>query len=42
MNKIITEDGTNNLNEFPSISPLCKSPNSNKLSICEWCGNQII
>ena len=35
MNKIITEDGTNNLNEFLSICPLCKSPNNIKLKICE-------
>ena len=27
--------------ETPITCPSCKSPNSNKLSICEWCGAQI-
>lgn len=31
----------NETNETPSTCPTCKNPNSNKLNICEWCGNQI-
>jgi hypothetical protein len=28
--------------EVPDTCPHCKSPNTKKLKICEWCGNQII
>jgi hypothetical protein len=28
--------------EIPSVCPSCRNPNTNKLSICEWCGYQII
>jgi len=27
---------------IPESCPHCKSPNSKKIRICEWCGNQII
>ncbi len=27
---------------IPETCPNCKSPNSKKIRICEWCGNQII
>ena len=27
---------------IPETCPQCKSPNTNKLRLCEWCGNQII
>ena len=26
----------------PEICPHCKSPNTQKIRICEWCGSQII
>ena len=25
----------------PDFCPLCKSPNTKKIRLCEWCGNQI-
>ena len=28
--------------EIPINCPHCKSPNSKKIRLCEWCGNQII
>jgi hypothetical protein len=28
--------------EVPEICPHCKNPNTKKIRICEWCGNQII
>ncbi len=27
---------------IPEICPHCKSPNSKKIRLCEWCGSQII
>ena len=27
---------------IPDTCPHCKSPNSKKIRLCEWCGNQII
>ena len=27
---------------IPDSCPFCKSPNVNKLRLCEWCGNQIV
>ena len=27
---------------IPDICPNCKSPNANRSTTCEWCGNQII
>jgi hypothetical protein len=38
----LTEAGTDNINEFPSICPHCKSPNNKKLKICEWCGGKML
>lgn len=26
----------------PDVCPHCKSPNTKKIKLCEWCGNQII
>jgi hypothetical protein len=28
--------------EIPDTCPHCKNPNSKKIRLCEWCGNQII
>jgi len=28
--------------EIPDSCPYCKSPNTKKIRLCEWCGNQII
>ena len=28
--------------DIPETCPYCKSPNSQKIRTCEWCGNQII
>ncbi len=36
------EDGTNIINEYPSICPSCKNPNEKKLRICEWCGGKMV
>ncbi len=38
----LTEVGTENMNEFPSICPHCKSPNNKKLKTCEWCGGKML
>lgn len=27
---------------IPDTCPHCKNPNSKKIRLCEWCGNQII
>ncbi len=27
---------------IPEICPHCKNPNTKKIRLCEWCGNQII
>jgi len=27
---------------IPDVCPHCKSPNSKKIRLCEWCGNQIV
>jgi hypothetical protein len=27
---------------FPVICPHCKSPNTKRTRLCEWCGNQIV
>ena len=32
---------TNNENLIPQVCPNCKNPNTNRSTICEWCGNQI-
>lgn len=26
----------------PDVCPHCKNPNTKKIRLCEWCGNQII
>jgi len=28
--------------EIPDTCPHCKNPNSKKIRLCEWCGNQIV
>ena len=28
--------------EIPDTCPHCKNPNTKKIRLCEWCGNQII
>jgi transposase-like protein len=28
--------------EIPETCPHCKNPNSKRIRLCEWCGNQII
>jgi hypothetical protein len=32
---------SNNI-QIPEICPNCKNPNTKKIRLCEWCGNQII
>jgi len=27
---------------IPEICPQCKNPNTKRIRLCEWCGNQII
>ena len=27
---------------IPDTCPHCKNPNSKKIRLCEWCGNQIV
>ncbi len=33
---------TENHIQIPIICPICKNPNTKKIRLCEWCGNQII
>ena len=28
--------------DIPGVCPHCKNPNTKKIRLCEWCGNQII
>ena len=28
--------------EIPANCPHCKNPNTKKIRLCEWCGNQIV
>ena len=28
--------------DIPETCPHCKNPNTKKIRLCEWCGNQII
>ena len=28
--------------DIPDTCPHCKNPNTKKIRLCEWCGNQII
>ncbi len=28
--------------DIPETCPHCKNPNTKKVRLCEWCGNQII
>ena len=35
------EENKINLSEIPNICPHCKNPNTKRLQICEWCGNNI-
>jgi hypothetical protein len=27
---------------IPDVCPHCKNPNTKKVRLCEWCGNQIV
>jgi len=36
MNEIITK------NLIPEVCPHCKNPNTKRIRLCEWCGNQIV
>ena len=31
-----------NIRIIPETCPHCKSPNTKKIRLCEWCGNQIV
>jgi amino acid permease len=47
LNKSKINNEKNNSSVFskiviPEICPHCKSPNTKKIRLCEWCGNQII
>lgn len=33
---------SNNAVNIPDTCPHCKNPNSKKIRLCEWCGNQIV
>ena len=41
-----SENNTSNNNQgtinIPETCPQCKNPNTKRIRICEWCGNQII
>lgn len=39
---LLEESTTNSSLIIPHICPVCKSPNPQKIRICEWCGNKII
>lgn len=43
----ITKKSTDHLDnvkreDIPNACPSCKNPNSQKLLVCEWCGNRIV
>jgi len=42
----ISENLSNNIDSeksvIPDKCPYCKNPNTKKIRLCEWCGNQII
>ncbi len=37
-----SENNTIDLIIIPDSCPHCKNPNTKKIRLCEWCGNQII
>lgn len=43
--KLFIENGLSSNNSnivVPETCPHCRNPNSKKIRLCEWCGNQII
>jgi len=40
--KITAKRGGNEQNTIPDHCPHCKNPNTKKIRLCEWCGNQIV
>ena len=40
--KVNTPSVANETITIPEYCPHCKNPNSKKIRLCEWCGNQII
>jgi hypothetical protein len=40
--KIIQNSNILKSKQIPDFCQHCKSPNSKKMEVCEWCGNQII
>ena len=42
-NNYLLNEGLNSSKiQIPAICPNCKNPNTKKIRLCEWCGNQII
>jgi hypothetical protein len=41
-NHKIPISNNNTENTIPLTCPQCKSPNTKRLRLCEWCGNQIV
>lgn len=42
---VLTKEETKPMEEIiniPNTCPNCKNPNSKKIRICEWCGNETI
>lgn len=43
MDSIVHDESVSNQNiEIPDSCTHCKNPNTKKIRLCEWCGNQII
>ena len=40
--EIKDENKNNEIKLLPDTCPHCKSPNTKKIRLCEWCGNQIV
>ena len=38
----LNEGVQSNKIQIPTVCPNCKNPNTKKIRLCEWCGNQII
>jgi hypothetical protein len=41
-NNIEKEKNEEVIVNIPEVCPHCKNPNTKKVRLCEWCGNQII
>ena len=39
---IIVQKSAEEIINIPDNCPHCKNPNTKKIRLCEWCGNQII